>query len=633
MAKELIRKYPDLVSFTRANYENIIQRFVDIDKSLSRRWQERIAYNVSLRKIPRGVGSGYVSEYTELNLLLKEIQKRKRHIPIRQLVKRAGNALQGLKPCFMMSPMSVAQYLEPGKIEFDMVIMDEASQIRPAEAIAAIARSNQFVIVGDPNQLPPTSFFQRTGGEDYGEEETTAVEDMESILDICLANYQKRRLRWHYRSEHESLIAFSNNQFYDDDLIVFPAPHKDDDNNGIHYHYIKEAKYQKGRNRVEAQSVTDAIVEHFRNRPHLSLGVATFNREQAELIQDTLERRQKELAWIDAKVKDLEESTEPFFIKNLENVQGDERDVIFISTTYGPDAQTGIVYQRFGPISADTGWRRLNVIVSRARKRLEIFASMHATDIKLSLTPSRGVQALKAYLEYAETGNLPNPVGISGREPGSDFEIAVSRILLSNGYKIEPQVGVAGFFIDIGVKNPEREDEFICGIECDGASYHSAKSVRDRDRLRQEILVRKGWNIHRIWSTDWFKNREREVQRLLNHLGEILNTERTRVSVIHKKEKESEKEIRKGKIEEYRDRMDLRELLIKYNETNIVPRYPDHDKGILRKEMLNCFVMSKPLTREEFYKCIPLALRQHTDGQQMQFLEDIFDIIDDYISQ
>jgi very-short-patch-repair endonuclease len=525
--------------------------------------------------------------------------------------------------------MSVAQYLEPGKIKFDMVIMDEASQIRPADAIGAIARADQFVIVGDPNQLPPTSFFQRTGGEDYEEEEATAVEDMESILDICLANYRKRRLRWHYRSEHESLIAFSNNQFYDDDLIVFPAPNKDFNNNGIHYHYVDKAKYHNGRNRIEAERVTDAIVEHFRNRSDLSVGVATFNRKQAELIQDTLEKRQKELPWFESKLKGVEESAEPFFIKNLENVQGDERDVIFISTTYGPDAQTDIVYQRFGPISGDTGWRRLNVIVSRARKKIELFTSMRSTDIKLTATPSRGVRALKAYLEYAETGNLPTAVSISGKEPGSDFEIAVSRILINNGYKIEPQVGVAGFFIDIGVKHPEREEEFICGIECDGSTYHSAKSVRDRDRLRQEILVRKGWNIYRIWSTDWFKNRESELQRLLKHLEEILFTSKTRVSVIHKTE--PVKETHKGRVEEDRSIMDLRALLMKYNEENILPRYPDRTKNILRKEMLDCFVLNKPLTKEEF-KCFPLALREHTDVQQMQFIEDIFDIIDDYIS-
>jgi superfamily I DNA and/or RNA helicase/uncharacterized Zn finger protein (UPF0148 family) len=632
MANDLIRKHPELASFTRANYENMIRRFVDIDKKISKRWQERIAYNISKKEVPRGVGSGYVSEYTDLNLLLREIQKRKRHIPIRQLLKRAGDALQALKPCFMMSPMSVAQYLEPGKIKFDMVIMDEASQIRPADAIGAIARSEQFVIVGDPNQLPPTSFFERTGGEDYAEEDSTAVEDMESILDICLANYQKRRLRWHYRSEHESLIAFSNRQFYDDDLIVFPAPHNDFGNNGIFHHFIEGAKYQKGRNRLEAERVADAVTEHFSNHSALSLGVATFNREQADLIQDVLERRQKELPWLDNKLKGMDESLEPFFIKNLENVQGDERDVIFISTTYGPDAQTGIVYQRFGPITADTGWRRLNVIVTRAKKRLELFTSMRSTDIKLGATSSRGVQALKAYLEYAETRILPTDIVETEREPGSDFEIAVARILRNNGYNIKPQIGVAGFFIDIGVKHPEREGEYICGIECDGASYHSAKSVRDRDRLRQEILVRKGWNIHRIWSTDWIKNREKEVQRLLHNLKKIVDKQQPTITAIRETPKEPGKTPSGRSAVVDKVRVNLRDLLLKYNEENIIPRYPDQLTGILRDEILDYVIKFKPLTRAEFLKCIPLALREKTDGQQMQFIDDIFDIIDDYVS-
>lgn len=627
MAKEIIRSHPELASFTRANYENMIQRYVDLDKQIIKRWHERIAYEISKKNVPQGISGGFVSEYTELGLLTKEIQKRKRHIPIRQLVKRSGKALQALKPCFMMSPLSVAQYLVPGEIKFDMVIMDEASQIRPPDAIGAIARANQFVIVGDPNQLPPTSFFQRTGGEDFVEEESTAVEDMESILDICRANYQKRRLRWHYRSEHESLVAFSNHQFYDDDLIVFPAPHTDNGNYGIRHHYIEGAKYFKGRNRLEAESIADAIIEHFKNQPQLSLGVATFNREQADLIQDSLERRQKLQPWLEKLLNDSDESLEPFFIKNLENVQGDERDVIFISTTYGPDQETGIVYQRFGPISADTGWRRLNVIVTRAKKRVELFTSMRSTDVKFTPNSSRGVSALKAYLEYAEMGGQINRTEDSNREPGSDFEIAVARILRNHGYKVVPQVGVAGFYIDIGVKHPEIEEKYILGVECDGAAYHSAKSVRDRDRLRQEILKRKGWNIHRIWSTDWFKNREREVQRLLNQLKDIIEKEKSRISLLPKEIIIPEKKIYKKELEEVQ--VNLRDKLLRYNEENILPRFPDRSRGILREEMIEQFLLIKPSTKEDFYR-IPMALREKTDGNQTQFLEDIFEIIREY---
>lgn len=639
MAKELIRQHPELASFTRSSYENIKSRYAELDRQIMETTRENIACNAAIHSVPTGIGWGPVKEYSERALLVHELQKKKRHIPIRQLVKRAGKALQALKPCFMMSPMSVAQYLEPGEIAFDLVIMDEASQLRPEDALGAIARAKQLVVVGDPNQLPPSTFFDRMDGDTEEDEEATAIQNTESILDICLSIYRNRRLRWHYRSEHESLIAFSNNQFYDDDLIIFPSPDSSNRYNGVRHHYIEGATYLKGRNRVEAEAVALAVVEHFRNNPDISLGVATFNREQCDLIQDVLERLQKEHTWLERKIKETEISAEPFFIKNLENVQGDERDVIFVSTTYGPDPTTGHVFQRFGPITRDTGWRRLNVIFTRAKKRLELFTSMRSGDIKLPERPSRGIQALRGYLEYAETGVLPTLAHISGRQPDSDFEVAVSRILQSFGFKSVPQVGVAGFFIDIGVKHPERDWEYILGIECDGATYHSSKSVRDRDRLRQEILEKKGWKIHRIWSTDWFKNREKEIQRLVSTLREILEKDRSRVVL----DKETRTELAKKGAEPLAvqtpiqktamtagNGKTLREELMRFNEANILSSFPDKTKGILRDEMLAQFLNKKPTSMKEFYDAIPVELRQRTDSKQLQFLDDIFEIIQEY---
>lgn len=646
LAKELIKKHPELVLFTRTNYESIIQRFVELDKKIMKRTTERIAYNLSLKNIPRGVGWGRKADYTELSLINNEISKKKRHIPIRQLVRRSGNALQALKPCFMMSPLSVAQYLIPGQTKFDIVVMDEASQIRPPDALGAIARTNQIVIVGDPNQLPPTSFFERVGSEEY-EDEATAITDAESILDICLSSYKKRRLRWHYRSEHESLIAFSNSKFYDNDLIVFPSPYEKNVSYGIRYHYVEGAKYYKGRNRKEAEVIANAIAEHLNNYPKESLGVATFNKEQSDLIIDVLESMQKKQTWLERALKKSEQSSEPIFIKNLENVQGDERDVIFISTTYGPDQETGNVYQRFGPITGETGWRRLNVIVTRAKKRVEVFTSMKSTDIKLTPNSKRGVDALKTYLEYAETGILKDRGEITlGREPDSDFEIAVSKMLESHGYKVVPQVGVAGFFIDIGVKHPYRFGEYLLGIECDGASYHSAKSIRDRDRLRQDILERKGWTIHRIWSTDWFKNRETESQRLLNVLEELVKKEKKAIEV---KESEATKRPQRVDVQVEQEEMAqelefwgrgsrtdrkkglLQKELELYNEKNILPSFPDGTNGILRKEMIDYFMQGMPITKDDFFRVIPLQARQKTNPKQLAFLEDIFDIIESYI--
>lgn len=658
MAREVLQLHPELASFTRAEYEGIRERYARTDRQIMENVRERIAYMTSQRRVPAGIGHGPVKGYTDAALLKRELSKQKRHIPIRQLVRRAGAALQAIKPCFMMSPLSVAQYLDPKKICFDIVIMDEASQLKPEDALGAIARAKQLVVVGDPKQLPPSSFFDRTNGDAADDEEAMAIQDTESILDICMSTYNKRRLRWHYRSAHESLIAFSNSRFYDNDLIIFPSPLGVNCSYGVHAHYIEGAIYQKGRNPLEAEAVALAVVEHFRSNKHNSLGVATFNREQAELVSDILDRFQKEQPWLEQAIKETESSEEPFFIKNLENVQGDERDVIFVSTTYGPDKETGKVFQRFGPIAGKEGWRRLNVIFTRAKKQLELFTSMRAGDIKLGESPSRGTLALKEYLEYAETGRLPDYGITGGKEPDSDFEVSVAYHLHQHGFKTVAQVGVAGFFIDIGVMHPEREGEFVLGIECDGATYHSAKSVRDRDRLRQEILEKKGWRIHRIWSTDWFKNRDKEVQRLIKAVKEVVAEKssivvlqddfRTAVSAAislvsqshkqpeksapQKKQKKAVKtESPRHELSQQRVASGLREELLEYRLMNILPSFSeDNGKGILRDEILSRLIVHKPTTKDEFYKVVPINMRQQTDGRQMQFIDDILGIIDGY---
>jgi hypothetical protein len=545
MGRELIRQHDQLAHFTRTSYENLRQRFAELDKKVQKATRQRIAYQTAKKTIPKGNGAGRVATFTEKSLIEHELHKKRKHIPIRQLVRRATKALQAMKPCFMMSPLSVAQYLAPGQIEFDLLIMDEASQVRPEDALGAIARCKQIMIVGDPKQLPPTQFFERlvnsvnqlsvdsdqlsvnqlsvNGEKDSdnsdqlsGFEETTALEEQESILDICLSTYQRGWLRWHYRSEHESLIAFSNRHFYDDELIVFPAPVPQHRGCGVHLNYVENATYFRGRNQKEAETIVAGVAAHFQNTPELSLGVATFNMRQQALISEVLDERCQEEPLLEEHLKSTENSPEPFFIKNLENVQGDERDVIFVSTTYGADPETGKVFQRFGPISHEMGWRRLNVIFTRAKKRLELFTSMHSSNIHPKNNAKRGVQTLKAYLEYAETGQLP--ACANTKETQNDFQIAISKILQKNGYQTVLDVGVAGFRIDIGVLHPSIRGKYILGIECDGTNYHNAKSLRDRDRFRQEILEKKGWTNYRIWSTDWFKHREAEIERLLETL-------------------------------------------------------------------------------------------------------------------
>ncbi len=636
MARDIIRKHPKFAMFNQAQHDNLISRYMHLDKEFLKCSSARIGNVVSKKNVPRGIGSGYAKDYTELSLLNRECHKIRRHIPIRQLVKRAGSALQALKPCFMMSPMSVAQYLEAGKLSFDILIMDEASQIKPEDALGSVIRAQQLIVVGDPKQLPPTSFFDRIGDDaNDDDDERTVIQDTESILDVCIDNFQTRRLLWHYRSDNEKLIAFSNYHFYDNELLLFPTA-TPQGISGIYSHFIAGATYSKRRNRKEAEAVVAAIAEHFKTNPNLSLGIATINREQSDLIEDILEKNLKINPWLESKIKDTEESTEPFFIKNLENVQGDERDVIFISTTYGPDAETGRVYQRFGPITGDKGWRRLNVIFTRAKKRVDLFTSMRPSDILPSLGSSQGVHALKAYLEYAATGRLSDEGKTTNREPDSDFEVSVTKILNNYGYRTEIQVGVAGFFIDIGVKHPER-DEFILGVECDGKTYHSAKSIRDRDRLRQEILEKKGWRLHRIWSTDWYKNRDIEVKRLCDRINNIISSEKATTHVVMPKQKTSMAADEYEKIKPLPTRQlaakqprTLEEKLMQYKQSNITPRFPDDSNSILRKEMMEHFIKKMPTVKKEFYNAIPLTLRENTDGRQMQFLEDILEIIEEH---
>jgi len=507
LARELIRQNPKLATFTRSGYENLRQRFVELDTELLHLTRQQLAHQIAQRPIPQGNGSGKVATYSDRYLIAHEINKKRKHLPIRQLVKRAGPALLALKPCFMMSPLSVVQYLPPGEIEFDLLIFDEASQIRPEDALSAIVRSKKLVLVGDPKQLPPTTFFERVNEE--SELAESPLEGQESILDLCLTIYPKRHLRWHYRSAHESLIAFSNQYFYHNQLIVFPSVQARPP--GICHHYVENATYFRGCNPQEAEAVAMAVLEHFRKFPHLSLGVATFNYDQQALIREKLDKLVQQDFQLETLVNGREE---PFFIKNLENVQGDERDVIFVSTTYGPDPRTKRVYQRFGPIASEWGWRRLNVIFTRARQRLELFTSMRASEIHAEA--SHGVRILKAYLEYAETRKLPGSEGETVPLGSSDFEIAITRILQAYGYKTVPKVGVADFRIDLAVCHPEHPEEYILGIQYDGPHYHSTFSVRDRERLRPAILEAKGWTLHAIWSPDWFKNREAEITRLLH---------------------------------------------------------------------------------------------------------------------
>lgn len=458
----------------------------------------------------------------QAGILRSEFERKRGLKPIRRLLSEAPGAIQELKPIFMMSPMSVATYLEPGKIDFDVVIFDEASQIRPADSFGAILRGKQVIVVGDNKQLPPTSFFDSISEiEDENEDdESVRVSDYESILGLFnRAGARDQMLRWHYRSQHESLIAVSNHEFYENKLLIPPSALRESADLGLKFHHLPETVYEPGTrrtNRGEARVVAHAVIQHASRHSELTLGVAAFSQAQMEAIRDELEVLRRENPELEGFFSP--QRPEPFFIKNLENVQGDERDVILISIGYGK-TQDGRLSHNFGPLNRDGGERRLNVLITRSRLRCEVFANFRADDIDLARSESFGVAALRRYLKFAETGDLELPLN-SGREPGSAFEEVVAERLQVMGYEVQYQVGTAGFFIDLAIVDKDAPGTFLLGIECDGASYHSSSSARDRDRLRQTILESKGWLIHRIWSTDWFRNPERELQRISTAIEE-----------------------------------------------------------------------------------------------------------------
>lgn len=511
---------PDWLTGLRDSFKSMDRQIIEMNS-------QELAYKLAQTIPPEGNSRGRVSEYTEMGLIRHQALKEKtRAIPIRKLIKKAGKALQALKPCFLMSPLSVAQYIDPQGLKFDLVVIDEASQMRPEDALGAIGRSAQIVVVGDPKQLPPTAFFSKQAAtdDDYDDEDKI---DNESILDLGLGRFRPTRdLQWHYRSRHESLIAFSNQQFYDKRLIVFPSPQERSENFGVHYNYVG-GTYNASCNIEEAKSVMEAARQFMRNHPDKSLGIATMNSKQRDLIDEEMYRLFCNDTVAEAYRQKWEGTLEPFFVKNLESVQGDERDAIFVSTVYGPN-KDGQVMQRFGPINGKHGHRRLNVLFTRAKHNLVLFTSLKPDDIKATETSTMGLKAFKGYLEFASDGKLDSGAS-TGKEPDSDFEICVKERLESIGCEVVPQVGVAGYFVDLGVIHPEYPYGFLLGVECDGAAYHSSKSARDRDRIRQEVLEGLGWSIYRIWSTDWFHNPKNEFEKLKSHIEKILKQKKAEI--------------------------------------------------------------------------------------------------------
>jgi hypothetical protein len=495
---------------------------------------------VPLGQVVPGIQHGPINQRTEMGLLKHLLQPGAKSRRVRRIIDRAGRALQQLMPCWMMGPQAVAQFLQPESIKFDLLVIDEASQVRPEDAIGSLARATQVVIVGDDKQMPPSSFGRATNASvsddgDVDENEEVAVNladlDCESVLGALSPKLCSVSLQWHYRSLHQSLIAFSNARCYGDKLIIPISRWHESANLGVKWQFVESGRFHQRRNQAEAELIVTNIEDHVRKqmlRPEQdreSLGVVAMNVPQRDLISDKWSELCRQDAELDG-LREQFESSDSIFIRNLESVQGDERDVVMISVTYGRNADGEGPAQNFGPVNRAGGWRRLNVLVTRARKRVHVFSSMRSSDIRANedelgelANADNGKSFFKQYLHFAETGRLPGASAGSTRDkPESHFEESVAYALESLGYGLHYQVGVSSFRIDIGVMHPNQDGEYLCGIECDGAAYHSHPNARDRDRIRQEILKKRGWRIHRIWSTDWYRNRQAEIERLRSQL-------------------------------------------------------------------------------------------------------------------
>ncbi|MFD3499139.1 DUF3320 domain-containing protein [Streptomyces sp. NPDC058678] len=499
---------PRLKPMRAVERDQLVERFRRADQDLVAAAHAEVIAACNTRR-PRRTSVGQAA------VIRREAEKQRRHMPVRHLLQQTRDVIRLVKPCFMMSPLTVSQFLPPD-FEFDVVVFDEASQVLPQDAVNSVYRGKALIVAGDQKQLPPTSFFAAAGDSDDGDEwDDDATDGFESILDMCKASGVLRGLplRWHYRSRHENLIAFSNHDFYDNSMVTFPGALEQGPDIGVEF--IKaDGVYDRGGrsdNPLEAAKVAQRVIHHFDTRPEHTLGVVALSKSQAEAIEEAVQKAR--VARPDLDHHFTEGRLDGFFIKNLETVQGDERDVIILSIGYGPDHR-GKLLSTFGPINREGGWRRLNVAVTRARRRMEVIASFHGGD--LSDSTNKSVQHLKRYLQYAQHGPaiLQTEAADPDAAPESPFEEEVIDVLRGWGYEVQPQVGVAGFRIDMAVRHPGAPGTYALGIECDGAMYHSSRAARDRDRLREAVLRDLGWRLHRIWGTDWYRNRRDAMARL-----------------------------------------------------------------------------------------------------------------------
>lgn len=607
-----VYKHTELGSFNADKMERYVEEFRRLDQEQQELAKIEIQHEVTKRRPSLSLEHASSSEQV---LVRRETQKQRRHKPLRELFDEAGSFITQLTPCFMMSPLAVARYLRAGSIQFDTVVFDEASQIMPQDAVSSLIRADQAIIAGDTKQLPPTSFFQ-------SDIETTedVREDLDSILEETASVLPEKTLRWHYRSRSEELIQFSNYHYYNNSLRTFPENNPDVET-GVSFEYVDDGVYDRGgsrQNEVEAQRVIDLIEEHAENHSEKSLGVVAFSNAQEQAIRDALAERREENAILDAFVSQ-DNVLDEFFIKNLEMVQGDERDRMVFSVGYGPD-QNGTISTNFGPLNKSGGERRLNVAVTRAKEHITVLSSMLPGDIDLSGSNSIGAQHFKNYLEYAQKGKQAlarNDRVTDTLDFDSQFEEAVYAALEDKGYDVVSQVQSHSYSIDLAIKHPDQPGKFVLGIECDGAAYHSSKTARDRDRTRQMVLENLGWTIHRIWSPDWTSNRKREVQKIEEKIESLMS----RSDIESKSEEISSY---KPKAIEFSSKTDHKEIA-KYRNPSLkvddYDRYDPDKQGMdsaVRNSLQDVVVQNGPIQTEAAFRTALEVWSQSRAGKKVQ---------------
>lgn len=502
-------EWPELATFKGKTHQQIVEEFKKLDHDRTEASVDRI------KRLHAENALNTRNLYPDENALIKsQSQKKRNRLQLRELLARTPHVSTALFPCWMTSPLSISQLLKANQRYFDIVIFDEASQILPEDAVPAIMRAEHVVVAGDRHQLPPTTFFAAGPSDETSDESEDSVEGFESVLDQMSGITDSWSLDWHYRSKDESLIAFSNKHIYQGRMTTFPSAFTD---SAVNHVLVKPESYRDSDvNSVSAEvnQVVESVLDHARNHPDRTLGVITMGIAHADRIERALEER----LTFHPELEDFFNRSRPerFFVKNLERVQGDERDSIIISIGYGKDASGRLPY-RFGPLLSEGGERRLNVAVTRARYHLTLVSSFDANDMDPARSNARGIELLRLYLEYAASeGRVLGKSQGSSEYPLNPFEADVFDTLRAQGVNLIPQWGVSNYRIDFAVQHPDRPGEFVLAIECDGATYHSAPTARDRDRLRQQVLMSLGWRFHRIWSTDWFNRRDEEIQRTID---------------------------------------------------------------------------------------------------------------------